>query len=59
MALQGEETVYDAFIELGKLCLFNGGLGEVNGVEISSVWSLRQSPVMIEISFGSDLNALG
>ena len=41
MALQGEETVYDAFNELGKLCLFNGGLGEVNGVEKSFVWSLR------------------
>jgi hypothetical protein len=59
MRTQGEETVYGAFIELGKLCLFNGGLGEVNGVEKSFVWRLPQSPVMIEKSIWSDLNALG
>jgi hypothetical protein len=59
MRTQGEETVYEAFRELGKLCLFNGGLGEVNRAEKSFVWSLLQSPVMIEKSFGSDLNALG
>jgi hypothetical protein len=33
MAPQGEETVYGAFRGLGKLCLFNEGLVEVNEVE--------------------------
>jgi hypothetical protein len=33
MEFQGEKTVYGAFFQLGKFCLFNAGLGLVAGSE--------------------------
>ncbi len=54
MASQGEETVYRQRLEVGKFCLFNGGLAQVNRLKNGT----RKMPLDAAKSLRNDRFAL-